>query len=180
MRTKQKYIILLRGVNVGGHRKITMKSLNILLQTMGFENIHTYIQSGNIILNSDKNAEIILKELESYLEKEYGFIVKVFLRTEEEWNKMIKNNFLEIEDKSKLFVAFLDQIPDNNKIKDLQEIKFETEMWNCQKDNLYFSTPTGIGKSKLNNNLIEKKLSVGATSRNWRTILKIQEISTNS
>ncbi|WP_196893649.1 DUF1697 domain-containing protein [Aureivirga marina] len=175
----KKYIVLLRGINVGGHRKIAMKDLKILLEEKGFKDCKTYIQSGNIILNSTENKENIKYEIQNSIQEKYDFEVKTFVFEIDEWNKLISENTDEIENGSKYFVAFLNKLPSKTSLESLENIEFKDETWKIQKTQIYFETPSGIGKSKLNNNFIEQKLKVEATTRNWKTILKLQELSVN-
>ena len=85
-----KYVALLRGINTGGHKKILMKALQVLFNEMGFKNVETYIQSGNVIFNSSiKNRNEIIKKIESDIENKYGFQVNVILRSKEDLAQII-------------------------------------------------------------------------------------------
>ncbi|WP_196889371.1 DUF1697 domain-containing protein [Aureivirga sp. CE67] len=174
---KKKYIVLLRGINVGGHRKILMKDFKTLLEKNKYDAVKTYIQSGNIILTTEKNEKETADSIEKIIENEYGFEVKVILRNIEEWIKTIDEIPFEPIELNKTFVAILDEIPSQDKVQVFKEIQFKSEEWNLVENRMYFKTPDGAGKSKLSNNLIENKLKVGATTRNWKTILKLQELS---
>lgn len=176
------YISMLRGINVSGQKKIKMDDLKSLYELMGFQNVVTYIQSGNVIFSSKaENKTELKRKIEEAIEKEYKFIVPVDIRTNTELKKIIKNfPFDQIDltkDGTKVLVTFLYSKPLINKIKDLQNyVVVPEQLVVCGKES-YLYCPNGYGKSKLSNNFIEKKLGVDATTRNWKTVLKLYDLS---
>ena len=173
-----KYIILLRGINVGGHRKILMKDLKELLAQKGFSEITTYIQSGNIICESNKKNIKILESLvqESILEK-FGHDVPVIIRTAKEWLKLVANNPYQERDINELYCAFLADTVDASLLTDLVPYATKNEIYQLLDQQLYLAYPIKVHQSKLSNNIIEKKLNTTATVRNWKTVLKLAELS---
>ena len=178
-----KYIALLRGINVGGKRKVLMADLKDLFAKMGFTNCITYIQSGNVIFKSsktDKNQKLAEQIQEAIFDR-YGFDVPVMVRTSVEWEQVISNNPF-FKDKSigieRLHLSLLDEVPEQNLIDDLKQIEFDSEQFEiigqhiclCCKDK--FSS-----KSKMTNTLFEKKLKCKSTTRNWKTVMKLSELA---
>src|SRR6266480_316281 len=151
MQTMDAYIAMLRGVNVTGHNTIKMKDLRGLFQGLGFRNVETYIQSGNIVFQID---------------------TPVIVRTSKEMRNVIANNpFLKEKgiDSSKLHVTFLSEIAQRNSVKKLETLATSPDRFYPASHEIYLYCPGGYGRTKLSNNAIEKALSVEATTRNWKT-----------
>ena len=175
------YISLLRGINVSGNKKILMAELKSIYETMGFENVLSYIQSGNVIFSSIENDELKLCDMISdKIQEAFGYDVKVIIRSKNAWEKVIGNNpFIqssEIES-SKLYVTFLSQEPLEINRDELDKIKQSTEKFMVLGKEIYFYCPDGYGRTKLSNNLLERKLKVTATTRNWNTVKKLFELA---
>lgn len=169
-----KYIVFLRGINVGGHHKILMADLRNLLSTNGYINIQTYLQSGNIILESNKNSEQISTHIKEVIAKQYHFNIPVITITDSELqNCFSQNPFLEKEDIKKLHVTFLSNTPKKSVINDLKIPAHNNDQYIIKKNIIYLITPDGFAKTKFNNNTFEKKLAVQATTRNWNTITRL-------
>ena len=170
------YIILLRGINVSGKNKILMQDLRDVLISLGFQNVQTYIQSGNVILNSEEKKECITSKIKEAIITEFGFTVPVLIRTVKEWKKALVNNpFYDKEEKKVAFV-FLNQIPKETAI----EIKGNTDKFSIVKDVVYIYCKEGFARTKLTNKIFEKKLNVTATTRNFRTTKKLLELANNN
>jgi uncharacterized protein (DUF1697 family) len=165
------FLSFLRGVNVGG-KKVPMSDVRILYDELGFKNITTYIQSGNVIFESKLTASASEKKIEKKLLEKFDFDVSVIIRTKDELSSAIKKNpFLKekniVEDK--LYVTFLANEPDMALVKKLMESDPGPERFVIKEKEIYLYCPAGYGEAKLNNNFFEKKLKVIATTRNWRT-----------
>lgn len=173
------YIAILRGINVGGHRKILMADLKSLLEKKGLKNCTTYIQSGNVVFTSNKPPKEIEKTIKQAISKKYGFDVPVLVRTTDEVENTFKNNpFLSKEtDINKLYVAFLSDVPTKENLDKLNAVQFEDANYQVIGKHLYICYDTKVSNSKLTNNLIENKLKVTATTRNWKTVSKLIELS---
>jgi uncharacterized protein (DUF1697 family) len=170
------YISLLRGINVSGHKKIVMADLKALYEELGFTNVQTYIQSGNVVFNS---KETNTKELEQLLfnamKAHYGFDVPHLILTAAEIEEALANNpFQDIE---KMYFTFLSEIPTAENLALLKAFNFENEFYEINGKLIYSHYPNGAGKAKLNNNFFEKKLRISATTRNLRTTKKILEMA---
>jgi len=169
-----KYILFLRAVNVSGKNIIKMTDLKEKLSSVGFEQIKTYIQSGNICLESKLDLSQVLKQVKSLIKKEFGHDIDVFVLTVNEIQQSLDNNpFSKELPPNKVFVTFMDRIPEKNLIEDFKSLKLQPEEFHVTEKLFYFYLPDGMANSKLNNNLIEKKLKVKSTGRNLNTINKI-------
>ncbi len=175
------YIALLRGINVGGHAKVKMDELRGLCEGLGFEDVKTYVQSGNVIFKAAKTSSLDLaKKIEDKLHADFGFAVSVIVRTPEEMSTSIrKNPFLKQKgiDTSKLHVTFLSEAPAKPAWKRLDGLTSGRDQFRWSGREIYLYCPDGYGTSKLTNNVFEKLLSVRATTRNWNSLNKIYEMS---
>jgi uncharacterized protein (DUF1697 family) len=173
------YIALLRGINVSGQKIIKIDELRKLFEDSGFKNVKTYIQSGNVIFNSHINsAEKIVKLVEKKIKEVFSFEVTVLIRTHNELGRIIqKNPFLKTKPLEKLYVAFLSDIADKDDSDKLLKYKSKTEEFRITNKVVYLYYSDGAGRTKLTNNIIESKLGVKATTRNWNTVNKLFEMS---
>jgi len=171
------HIALLRGINVSGKKKILMIDLKSLFEKIGFSAIETYIQSGNVVFNSSENDLGI--KITKAIKSVYDFDVPVQIISSAELKEVcLANPFLNQEvDEKFLHVTFLSEQPSNESIALLQEMKFDKEEYQLIEKALYLYCPNGYGKTKLNNNFLERKLGVSATTRNWKTVMKLFSIS---
>jgi uncharacterized protein (DUF1697 family) len=165
------YIILLRGVNVGGKNLLPMKELSTALESDGFKNVKTYIQSGNIVLKSDKRPE---NKIAALIQQNFGFTPEVLTLSEEEFKSAISNNpYKEYEGKF-VHSYFCKETPKQNTSK-LESLVSDTERYKIIDKVFYLHAPDGIGRSKLVAK-IEDCLGVPATGRNLNTVNKLEEI----
>jgi uncharacterized protein (DUF1697 family) len=171
------FISILRGINVGGRRKILMDDLQSLYVELGFERVITFIQSGNVIFQAEKNIsdKEISSKIEGALLEKYKFEVAVIVRSLEEMEATLANNpFLSKEfDPDKLHVTFLSEIPQRFD----QHNDYSPEKFIISGKDVYLYCPHGYGKTSLSNNFFEQKLKVKASTRNWRTVNKLFEIA---
>jgi amidase len=176
----QTYISILRGINVSGHKLIKMKALQEMYEGLGFTNVRTYIQSGNVVFDYQLSETAQLEKMISAgILKHFDFDVPVIVMAKDELKSISeKNSFISGrgEDIAKLHVTFLSLEPPD----DLKESMNNND---CLPDEFYISgkaaylfCPNGYGNTKLSNNFFEKKLKVQATTRNWKTILELLKI----
>lgn len=171
------YVCLLRGINVGGHKKIRMADLKEHFIQAGFKDVRTYIQSGNIIFKTpDTDRNKLNWIIQTIIQKNYGFEVETFLRTCAEIETII-SQVPAFADTDKILVTFLSQPVTNPPYEEINTRLLESEEIVIKDDTLYFYCPTGLSKSKMSNNFIEKKLRIHATTRNWRTLNKLRELT---
>lgn len=169
-------IALLRAINVGGRKMVAMADLRDLLTKLGFENVRSVLQSGNLVFDSPRPA----KEVEKLLEKEsaarLGLETDFFVRNAKEWDAIIDANPFRKEakdDPGRLVVLFLKGTGDG---PTLQKAIKDREVARGEGRQLYVYYPDGQGRSRLTNALIEKTLGTRVTARNWNTVLKLKHV----
>ncbi len=168
------YIVILRGINVSGKNKLPMQDLRDMLNDLGYQNVQTYIQSGNIILDTDKSKTAICQHIKEEIASKFGYDVPVLARTITEWKKTIAKNPYPTENHKILAFAFLSEIP---KVTSIEVNGTKDDEYTIIDDVVYIYCPGGFGNSKLSNNLFERKLKVIATTRNYRTTMKLLELA---
>jgi uncharacterized protein (DUF1697 family) len=175
------YISILRGINVGGRKSIKMDALKKMYENLNFENIRTYVQSGNVIFLSKQNdPKKLEKAISSQIKFDFGFDVPVIILSVETLESIIENNPFSKEktkDTSFLHVTFLAERPLHFEKKSLMEKKHEDEEVEFTSKAIYLYCPMGYGNTKLNNNYLETKLKVTATTRNWKTTTELLKLA---
>lgn len=171
----KKYVILLRGINVSGKNILPMSDLRQILNDLDFQNVQTYIQSGNIILESEVSKVLICDKIKKVILDKFGYEIPVIGRTIEEWEKVIEQYPFSTANEKIVAFTFLDRIIES---KEIQINNKGADEFKLNKDVVYVYCPNGFGKSKITNNVFEKKLQVNATTRNLRTALKLLELAT--
>jgi len=173
-----KYIVLLRGINVGGRNKLPMADLRIILSNYGYKNVTTYIQSGNILLNSIESIEKINENIKRIIKQHFDYEIPIVTLTTEELKKcFVENPYLKIEDNIKnLHVTFLKNIPENYLVENIKIKNANNDSYTIIGKTIYLHMPDGYQNTKFSNTLFEKKLKTQATTRNWRTTTKLFEM----
>jgi uncharacterized protein (DUF1697 family) len=177
-----RYIVLLRGVNVGGNKRIKMAELRDALSAVGLEDPKTVVQSGNVVVDSNADTPALGDIVETTIESTFGFHSTVIVRTAEEFRRVIIDHPFtseEIEDPRFAHVAFCRDGPDRDGFDALQEGHEGPEELKLVGRELYVYYPEGSGRSKLINSVIEKHLGTPTTSRNWNTVQKLAAILEN-
>jgi len=182
-RTPSTYIALLRGINVGGHKIVKMDQLRKAFEELGFEDVATYVQSGNAVFKAPKEtSEKLSRKIEEMLLRRFSMSVPVIVRTAEEVGAVLRNNpFLKERgiDVTKLHVTFLSHTPQKAAMKGLDAIAAGPDRFEYSGREIYLHCPNGFGGTKLSIGAFEKVLSVGATTRNWNTINKLWVMARN-
>lgn len=171
------WIALIRGINVGG-RTVRMKELVSLLESLGYEDVRTYVQSGNAVFRSnEKSAAAIGGKIGKAIEKQYGFEPSVMMLTAAQLKKAAAGNpFPEADENPKsLHLFFLREAPKKPDLEKLQSLATKTERFALSGAVFYLHAPDGFGTSKLGERA-EKALGVAATGRNWRTVQALLEM----
>ncbi len=175
------YIALLRGINVSGQKKIKMAELREHLAELPLHNIQTYIQSGNILFDREETeVGIIEEEIRAKIEEKYGFDVPTMVKTKEDLEHVIAQHpFIHQrhEDPKLVHVTFLAGSPEAEHLANLTSVDYPSEEYQVDRTFFYLFAPNGYGRAKLNNNFIERKLKVRATTRNWKTVTKLLEMA---
>jgi uncharacterized protein (DUF1697 family) len=178
----QTYIALLRGINVGGHNPLKMDELKKLFISLSFTNITTIIQSGNIIFSTAKvNTDILNNEITAAIKEQFNFAVGCVVLTIQEFTEMVKHNVF-VKDKpiETLHVTLLQRLPQKEKSKALNNFPKTDVEFNLINKAVYLFCPQSYSSNKLTNTVLEKVLGVQATTRNWKTILRLLEIANNN
>ena len=174
-------IALLRGINVGGHQAVAMSDLRDLLTQVGFESARSLLQSGNLVFRSDARTGGELERLlETEAETRLGIHADFLIRSAKEWREVVARNPFRKEaerDPSHLVVMFLKSAANAKEVKAVQAAIAGPEIIRGDGRHLYIVYPDGIGGSRLTNALLEKKLGIRGTARNWNTVLKIAAIA---
>ena len=177
------FIAILRGINVGGHNKIKMQELKLLMESLDFENVRTYIQSGNVIFESKEVQTVKLADqINIEIATVFKLNVPVIVITLEELRKVINDNpFINREDveANKLHVTFLSNDVNISFVDNIEAMKYMPDEFKILNKAIYLYCPNGVAKTKLTNSLFEKKLNQTATNRNWNTVNKIYQIGVN-
>jgi len=177
------YIAFLRGINVGGHKKIKMTDLRLLLEGFGYRDLITYIQSGNVIFSSlEKDRGKLENQISEAIKNHYGFDVPVLVKTTTDIDKILQNNpYNDPEDlaSNKIYFVLLQEIPQKEDIEATSAVIFENEKFIITAECVFIRYDLGAGKAKCGINFFESKLKVATTSRNYRTMTKLLELSSN-
>jgi uncharacterized protein (DUF1697 family) len=173
------WIALLRGINVGGHNRLPMKSLSQIFEFADCKSIKTYIQSGNVVFNAriksvDKFGDAIGKAIET----EHGFRPAIQLITAGALRTAIASNpypHAASEPKS-LHLSFLDGPPLKSQVRDAEHLLSDSESFAVIDSWLYLHAPDGVARSKFANG-IDRAFRMNTTARNWRTVTKLAELA---
>lgn len=175
-----KYIAFLRAINVSGQKIIKMEDLRRMMEMPGISNVHTFIQSGNVLFDAkETNAAKLTVKIEKQLFKELGYEVEVFLRTKEELEKILRDNPFKKAPLSKslaLYITFLRTEPDAEQKKAMEALSNEVDTFRIIGRELYALVVKDGAKSLYTNMFVERKLKQQGTGRNQTTLHKILEL----
>jgi uncharacterized protein (DUF1697 family) len=174
------HLALLRGINVSGHNMIKMELLKSCLEAVGFQNVQTYIQSGNIFVASEEeNAAAVGFKIKQEIFKTFGYDVANVMITKKDLEACFVNNpFLKEEalDYKKLYVAFVSKELQPESIHDLKMSQVKPDEVFIDSTRIYIKYEVGAGKTRLDQKYIEKKLNLTATIRNWNTVTQLLQM----
>ena len=174
------FISLLRGINVGGKKRIGMADLVQLYNSLGFDNVRTYLQSGNVLFEAPNGDPSLLSaNISQNISAKCGFSVNVILRTSEKLRRIILASPLEKEglDAATYHVTFLSDSPPEEFPKSQMKGSDGPDRYVILGREVYVSCPNGYGKTRFSNTFFEKKLGVVATTRNWKTVTTLAEMA---
>ncbi len=173
------WVLLLRGINVGGKNVLRMKELVRDLTALDLVQVKTYIQSGNAVFQASGTSSTALGErIGSRIEARHGFKPRVLVLSADDLRSAIdRNPFPEAEAEPKtLHLFFLESEPATPDMATLTSVRSSTEQFQLDGGVFYLHTPDGLGRSKLASNA-ERLLGVSATARNWRTVVKLADLA---
>ncbi len=174
-----RLIVLLRGVNLAGRNRVSMPRLREALEEAGFEDVSTYVQSGNLVLSSKTSAKRAKTEIERLIADRFDVDVKVVVRTHDELAGVVALNPLgKVATNPKLYqVTFLEADPGTDVLHKLEAAAAGDEQVVLSGRELYAWHPDGVGRSKLAALMSGKGLGVTATARNWTTVTALLGIA---
>ena len=172
------FIALLRGINVGGHKKVPMVELRALLTASGLENVTTYIQSGNVIFQTSiSDSKALEKSIKMSIFDHFGFDVPILVKTKDQLEKIFNDCPFPEDKKVNSYFTMLSENPDKELVDEASKKVYSNEEFIILKDCIYFYCANGYGNAKFNLSYFEKKLNVNATSRNYKTMVKLLSLS---
>lgn len=174
------FVSLFRAINVGGNNAVKMPVLKELHETLGLTKVSSYLQTGNVVFESDEaDPAQLAARIKKEFEKTFGFSTEVMVRSAAELKALFnKNPYLNQPEKETkwIVIMFLSASPNEQAKEALLKAYTGPEEFVIEENELYIYYPEGIGRSKLSNAFIEKKLKVLGTGRNWNTVTKLLEL----
>ncbi len=171
-------VALLRGINIGPRQRVSMPDLRALIEGLGYTDVETLVQSGNVIFTSRAAPATLEKTLEQEIEKQLGVDPAVVVRTRDELAAAIEANPFKVPKNPKdLHVTFLSGKPDKDAVKKLEAADFPPDELKVAGREIYILYADGMGRSELAKQLGRAKLGVAATDRNWNTVTKLLEMA---
>lgn len=175
-----RFIVLLRGVTPTGKNRVPMAQLRDALAEGGFANVQTWIQSGNVLLDTELSATETAEKVHAIVRENIGADLKIIVKTPAEIKSVLAQNpFGETFDISRVFFTLFNTTPDEELVSALQSQDFGDEKCVIAPHAVYLYIPGSAARSKLSNNFIERKLKIDATTRNFNTLTKMVELATH-
>ncbi len=175
-----RYIALLRGINITGNKIIRMEELRAMFEALGLKRVTSYINSGNLAFDTRSSSEpSLIAKIERGIDERFGMQVSVMVRPQTEIHDVLANNPFagEFESHKEMHVLFLkDADVPQERVVDLVAATPEREKFNIRGREIYLHLPMGMGESLLGRGLVERKLKIPVTARNWRTVEKLAEL----
>jgi uncharacterized protein (DUF1697 family) len=174
-----RLIVLLRGINLGSRNRIAMPKLRAILEDAGFDDVQTYVQSGNVVLSSRASAATVARRCKRLIADELGLEIDVVVRTRNELATVVRRNPLgDVAKNPKRYqVSFLDRKPPATVLRKLEAVAAPSEQFASIGREIYAWHPAGVARSKLWAMLAGRGLGVTATARNWTTVTKLLELA---
>jgi uncharacterized protein (DUF1697 family) len=172
----RSYVALLRGINVGAHNRVPMADVRSLMAGLGYEDVRTHLQSGNVIFRApDAATADVERAIADRLEADLGLPVAVLVRTDDEFREVVAGNPVVGEDPARLMVLFLSE-PLGHKLTEIDPARYAPEVFALRPAEIYLYCATGILESPLLKLFSERRLGCAVTARNWRTVTRIAEL----
>jgi uncharacterized protein (DUF1697 family) len=174
-----RYVALLRGINLGPRNRVAMPALREALEEEGFEDVQTYVQSGNVVLSSRAKAETVRRKVEKVIAERFGLEVPVVVRTRAELAAVVRRNPLaKVATEPKRYqVSFLEKKLPAKTLKELEAVAAPSEEVVAHGREIYAWHPAGVARSKLWAKLAGKGLGATATARNWTTVEALLDLA---
>jgi uncharacterized protein (DUF1697 family) len=174
-----KQVVLLRGINLGSRNRVAMPKLRAALEDAGFDDVQTYLQSGNVVLSSGLTPAKVAAKCKRQIAESFGLDVEMLVRSEAQLAAIVKLDPLGkvASDPKRYQVTFLAAKPKREVVERLEALAAGKERLAAHGRELYAWHPNGVGRSKLAAGLAAKSLGVAATARNWATVTALLEIA---
>lgn len=179
-RRRSKFVGLLRGINVGGHNKIPMSDLRSLCEEIGWHDVQSYIQSGNLVFSADDTAKRLETQLEESINRHFGLQIPVLVRGADDWFGYVKSNPFpkaSLNEPNLVMLALSKRSPNPDAAVRLLERASAGERLTQVGDALWTHFGEGSAKSKLTPALMDRLVGSPVTMRNWRTVLKLEDLA---
>src|SRR5262245_24219251 len=173
MATGEAYAALLRGVNVGGRSKVAMPELVGLFGSLGYEDVASYIQSGNVVFRSSDPPARAASALETAIAERFALETRVLIRTHGELEAIAAGSPFD----DSVHVVFLDRAPGRAAIAALDPDRSPGDRFSVAGREIYLSLASGAGRTKLSLDWFERRLGVAGSQRNWNTVLKLADLT---
>lgn len=174
------YIALLRGINVGGHNKLPMRELRSLCQEMGWQDVQSYIQSGNLVFRSVSPRPRLEHALEQAVEDQFGYSICVLVRSASDWSKHLKDNpfpHASEREPNRVMLLLSKKPVSKDAMRELTPYASNGERLRRVENALWIHYKNGAGKSKLTPSVLERRVGSPVTARNWRTVIKLEDLA---
>jgi uncharacterized protein (DUF1697 family) len=173
-----QHVLLLRGVNLGPRNRVSMPELRAALERAGFEQVRTYLQSGNVVLRGDASAEQVAATCREQIAESFGLELQVIARSQKQLAQVVRRNPLaDVADDPKRYqVSFLTGELDDQKLSELAALVSGEERFVAIGRELYAWHPHGVARSRLWSRLASPRLGVPASARNWSTVTQLLEM----
>jgi uncharacterized protein (DUF1697 family) len=177
-----RQIALLRGVNLGRNKRLSMADLRELMHALGYRDAKTLLQSGNVVYTASEGTATAARRIKDRLARDAGIEVDVIVRTRSELEKVVARNPLRnlAMDPKRYFVVFLSTKPKPALLRDIDPAQFEPERFQVSGKEVYIWLPKGMQNARLTHAFWEKSLDITATSRNWSTVEKLLTLADSS
>ncbi len=172
----QFQVSLLRGINVGGNNRVAMPTVRRIYEQLGCTNVMTYVQSGNVILAADVDPDTLSPRVEAAIKLELGLAIRVIGRTRAELDRIVGADPYPRAEPTHHHVVFLSAPPLPQGLAALTEAAADGESFKVIDRDIHLYLPAGIGRAKLGQALIERRLGVIGTARNWRTVQQLHAL----
>ena len=171
-----RHVVLLRGINIGPRNRVSMPELRAALEEAGFGEVQTYLQSGNVVLESRAKPETVRRKVEGVIAERFGLEIAVVVRTKAELAAVVRRNPHrgDATDPKRYQVTFLAKKLPAKVVRELEEAAVAGRASRGRGREVYAWHPSGVARSKLWSKLAGKSLGVTATSRNWTTVEALQ------
>jgi uncharacterized protein (DUF1697 family) len=176
-----RYAALLRGINVGSTKRIAMADLRGVFAAIGVENVQTYVQSGNVAFDSpSRSSAELARSIRDRIRADLGHDVPILIRTHAQLAKVAATRPFAGAPDEQLYVTFLAERPDAARVGAFSAAGLEPDEFEVRGTEVYLHFPNGLGRSKIGNETFERNLGVAATTRNWRTVVAMRDLTAGS